>query len=37
MIGYKALLVDYSNGTGLTNYEYDMTICGRIIGVTPRL
>ena len=36
MIGYKALYVDYSRGSGLTNYEYDMTMHGPIFGITAR-
>jgi hypothetical protein len=36
MIGYKALSVDYSQGSGLTRYEYDMTMYGPIFGVTAR-
>src|SRR5689334_559418 len=36
MVGYKALLVDYSKGFGLTHYEYDMTMHGPIIGITAR-
>jgi len=36
MLGYKALFVDYSKGSGLTQYEYDMTMHGPIIGVTAR-
>jgi hypothetical protein len=36
MIGYKALYVDYSTGSGLTHYEYDMTMFGPIFGVTAR-
>ena len=36
MLGYKALFVDYSKGTGLTHYEYDMTMHGPILGVTAR-
>ena len=37
MLGYKALFVDYSKGSGLTQYEYDMTMHGPIIGVTAQL
>ena len=29
MLGYKALSVDYSQGSGLTHYEFDMTCTGR--------
>jgi hypothetical protein len=36
MIGYKALSVDYSQGSGLTHYEYDMTMYGPIFGITAR-
>lgn len=36
MAGYKALSVDYSQGAGLTHYEFDMTIHGPIFGVTAR-
>ncbi len=36
MLGYKALFVDYSKGSGLTHYEYDMTMHGPILGVTAR-
>jgi hypothetical protein len=36
MLGYKALFVDYSKGSGLTRYEYDMTMHGPILGVTAR-
>ena len=36
MLGYKALFVDYSKGSGLTHYEYDMTMHGPIFGVTAR-
>jgi len=36
MIGYKALSVDYSQGSGLTHYEFDMTMHGSIFGVTAR-
>ena len=36
MVGYKALSVDYSQGAGLTHYEFDMTIHGPIFGVTAR-
>jgi hypothetical protein len=32
MIGYKALSVDYSQGSGLTHYQYDMTMHGPILG-----
>jgi hypothetical protein len=36
MVGYKALYVDYSQGSGLTRYEYDMTMYGPIFGITAR-
>jgi len=36
MLGYKALSVDYSKGSGLTHYEYDMTMYGPIFGITAR-
>ena len=36
MIGYKALNVDYSKGSGITQYEYDMTMYGPIFGITAR-
>jgi len=36
MIGYKALNVDYSQGSGITQYEYDMTMYGPIFGITAR-
>jgi hypothetical protein len=36
MLGYKALSVDYSRGSGLTLYEFDMTMHGPIFGVTAR-
>jgi hypothetical protein len=36
MLGYKALSVDYSQGSALTHYEYDMTMYGPIFGVTAR-
>ena len=36
MLGYKALSVDYSKGSGLTRYEYDVTMHGPIIGITAR-
>jgi hypothetical protein len=34
MVGYKALYVDYSQGSGLTQYAFDMTIHGPIFGIT---
>jgi hypothetical protein len=36
MVGYKALSVDYSQGSGLTLYEFDMTMHGPIFGLTAR-
>jgi hypothetical protein len=36
MIGYKALSVDYSQGSGLNHYEYNMTMSGPIIGLTAQ-
>jgi hypothetical protein len=36
MLGYKALYVDYSKGSGLSQYEYDVTMHGPILGVTAR-
>lgn len=36
MVGYKALSVDYSQGNGLTHYEYDMAMYGPIFGLTAR-
>jgi hypothetical protein len=36
MIGYKALFVDYSKGSGLTHYEFDNTLYGPVFGVTAR-
>ena len=36
MVGYKALHVDYSRGSGLTHFEYDITMHGPILGVTAR-
>jgi hypothetical protein len=36
MIGYKALNVDYTKGSGITQYEYDMTMYGPIFGITAR-
>ncbi|HXX08627.1 MAG TPA: hypothetical protein VEJ43_11245 [Pseudolabrys sp.] len=36
MVGYKALFVDYSQGSGVNHYEYDMTMHGPIIGITAR-
>jgi hypothetical protein len=36
MVGYKALSADYSQGSGLSRYEYDLTMHGPIFGVTAR-
>ena len=36
MLGYKALYVDYTRGSGLDAYEFDMTMHGPIFGVTAR-
>jgi hypothetical protein len=36
MLGYKALSVDYSRGSGLTVYKFDMTMHGPIFGLTAR-
>lgn len=36
MLGYKALYVDYEQGSGLTQYKYDMTMHGSIFGITAR-
>jgi hypothetical protein len=36
MLGYRALSVDYSQGSGLNHYEYNMTMHGPILGVTAR-
>jgi hypothetical protein len=36
MVGYKALSVDYSQGSGLTRYEFDMVMHGPIVGLTAR-
>jgi hypothetical protein len=36
MVGYRALYVDYSKGSGLNQFEYNMTMHGPIIGITAR-
>jgi hypothetical protein len=36
MLGYKALSVDYSKGSGLSHYEFDMVIHGPILGLVDR-
>jgi hypothetical protein len=36
MLGYKALSVDYSQGSGLSLYKFDMTMHGPIFGLTAR-
>lgn len=35
-IGYRALSVDYSQGNGLSTYEYDVLQHGPIVGLTTR-
>jgi hypothetical protein len=36
MLGYRALYVDYTQGSGHTHFEYNMTMHGPILGVTAR-
>lgn len=36
MLGYRAISVDYSKGSGLSTYEYNMTMYGPIFGITAR-
>jgi hypothetical protein len=36
MAGYRALYVDYSKGSGLSEYGFNMTMHGPIIGITAR-
>jgi hypothetical protein len=36
MLGYKALSVDYTQGSGLSLYKFDMTMHGPIFGITAR-
>ena len=36
MLGYKALSVDYSQGSGLSLYRFDMTMHGPVFGLTAR-
>ena len=36
VIGYKALYVDYSQGAGLSRYEFDMLQHGPVIGLSVR-
>ena len=36
MVGYRALYVDYSKGSGNTLYEYDMLQHGPIVGLSAR-
>lgn len=36
MAGYKALYANYSQGTGLSQYEYDMTLYGPVFAITAR-
>jgi len=35
-IGYRALSVDYSQGSGTTRYEYDVLQQGPVMGMTTR-
>jgi hypothetical protein len=35
-LDYEALSADYSQGSGLSRYEYDLTMHGPIFGVTAR-
>lgn len=34
MLGYRALYVDYTKGSGNSRFEYDMTMHGPILGIT---
>ena len=34
VIGYRALSVDYSQGTGRTRYEFDTILHGPVIGLS---
>lgn len=36
MLGYKALHVDYVKGSGLNEFEFDMTLYGPVFGVSAR-
>ena len=36
MLGYRALSVDYSKGSGLSTYEYDVLQHGPIMGLTAK-
>jgi hypothetical protein len=36
MLGYKSLYVDYAQGSGLSHYEYNMTMHGPILGISAR-
>lgn len=36
MIGYKALYVDYVEGSGLSEYEFEMTMHGPVFGITAQ-
>jgi hypothetical protein len=36
MLGYKALHVDYLKGSGLNQFEFDMTLYGPVFGVSAR-
>jgi hypothetical protein len=35
-LGYRALYVDYSQGSGSTKYEYDVLQQGPVVGATLR-
>jgi len=36
VIGYKALYVDYVQGSGLSRYEFDMLQHGPVLGLSVR-
>ena len=36
MLGYRALYVDYSKGSGDTLYAFDMLMHGPIVGISAR-
>jgi len=36
MLGYRALYVDYTQGSGRSHFEYNMTMHGPILGLTAR-
>ena len=36
VVGYRALSVDYEEGSGSSKYEYDVLQHGPILGVTAR-